>query len=114
MSERSDDWQDPVPQDAWTPPDADSWRRRGRPREPWEDKAEQFEGAFALQDLACCGATAANTERVLARYFAVRVVLRAASGRARELLEAERRAAAAYVRRTNFPSDGEAARLTGL
>jgi hypothetical protein len=98
----------PEPDAGWVP------RRWTRLRERWEADTEPFEGAFAVEDLACCGKNLAASERVVGRYFAVRVVLRAARSRGLHTLEAERRAAAAYVRLSAYPRDAEAYRLTAL
>lgn len=66
--------------------------------ERWAREEEPFAGARALEDLPAFADDIAGTARVIARYAAVRLTLRAVLGISRgELLETERSIAGEYV-----------------
>jgi len=71
------------------------WKRRP---ERWEEEGESFDGRTVLDDLVLCAGDRVAAARVVARYAAVRLVLRAAAGDARgPALDDERAAAWEFV-----------------
>lgn len=79
-----------------------------RERDPWLPSKEPYAGAAALDDLAGAEGDPGATRRVLARYAAVRLVRRAATGLLDdEGLEYDRRVAVEYVAVVGPPSDAE-------
>lgn len=80
---------------------------RPRPVPPWE-RLEPFPGANALEDLSGAAGDPAAALRAVARYVAVRVVLRAATGAsAGGSLDLERAVAAEYVEAAAAAGDAE-------
>lgn len=92
------DWKGGVPR--WPSTVRENRAEAGRRRvpEPWEEESESFAGATVLEDLVFTAGDERETAGVLARYAALRLVLRATAGEAGGVdLMDERLAAARYM-----------------